>query len=232
MKYNISEQNTKMIIDELGEEYKDMLIEHVLEETGEVDVDRISLSDLVRLDIATKSHLKSSRKLRNKRKMLSYIASFGLVYVFIGVLLIFYSLLDNRTLNDNPLQIISAVFILFGFLTTVFSSILLKKKSTNYQSENRIISEYEIINKWKEIEVRIVQLIPENNKLSLNSMIKQLYDTSIISSEDAEAIKKLLTIRNQVVHMKPTDYTFTQSELKTLFSKSDEIICKLDKIVR
>ena len=73
MKYNISEQNTKMIIDELGEEYKDMLIERVLEETDEIDVDRISLSDLVRLDIATKARLRSNKKARNKRKMYSVV---------------------------------------------------------------------------------------------------------------------------------------------------------------
>lgn len=231
MKYNISEQNTKMIIDELGEEYKDMLIERVLEETDEIDVDRISLSDLVRLDIATKARLRSNKKARNKRKMYSYIAALGLVYVFIGAFLMLYSSFDNHTMRDNSLQLISVFFIIFGFLTTGLSMILLKNKSTNPQSENRIISEYEIINKWKEIEVLIVQLMPENNKLSLNDMIKQLSDTSIISSEDGEVIKKMLKIRNQVVHMRPTDHTFTQPELKMLFSKSDEIIRKMNRIV-
>ena len=231
MKYNISEQNTKMIIDELGEEYKDMLIERVLEETDEIDVDRISLSDLVRLDIATKARLRSNKKARNKRKMYSYIATLGLVYILIGVFLILYSSFDNHTLRDNSLQLISVFFIIFGFLTTGLSMILLKNKSTNPQSENRIISEYEIINKWKEIEVLIVQLMPENNKLSLNDMIKQLSDTSIISSEDGEVIKKMLKIRNQVVHMRQTDHTFTQPELKMLFSKSDEIIRKMNRIV-
>ena len=231
MKYNISEQNTKMIIDELGEEYKDMLIERVLEETDEIDVDRISLSDLVRLDIATKARLRSNKKARNKRKMYSYIATLGLVYILIGVFLILYSSFDNHTLRDNSLQFISAFFIIFGFLTTGLSMILLKNKSTEIQSENRIITEYEIINKWKEIEVLIVQLIPENNKLSLNAMIKQLSDASIISSEDAEVIKRILKIRNQVVHMRPTDYTFTQPELEMLFSKSDDIIRKMNRIV-
>lgn len=231
MKYNISEQNTKMIIDELGEEYKDMLIERVLEETDEIDVDRISLSDLVRLDIATKARLRSNKKARNKRKMYSYIAALGLVYVFIGAFLMLYSSFDNHTMRDNSLQLISVFFIIFGFLTTGLSMILLKNKSTNPQSENRIISEYEIINKWKEIEVLIVQLMPENNKLSLNDMIKQLSDTSIISSEDGEVIKKMLKIRNQVVHMRPTDHTFTQPELKMLFSKLDEIIRKMNRIV-
>ena len=77
MKYTISEQKAKMIIDELGEEYKDMLIERVLEETNEDDVDKISLSDLIRLDIATKAHLRSNKRVRNIRKMYSYIASFG-----------------------------------------------------------------------------------------------------------------------------------------------------------
>ena len=231
MKYNISEQNTKMIIDELGEEYKDILIERVLEETDEIDVDRISLSDLVRLDIATKARLRSNKKTRNKRKMYSYIAALGLAYVCIGAFLMLYNSFDNHTLRDNSLELISVFFTIFGFLTTGLSMILLKNKSTNLQSENRIISEYEIINKWKEIEVLIVQLMPENNKLSLNAMIKQLSDTSIISSEDGEVIKKILKIRNQVVHMRPTDYTFTQPELEMLFSKSDEIIRKMNRIV-
>lgn len=56
LKYNISNKKLKLIIDELGEEYKDMLITKTLSESGELDVDEITPSELMRLDVETKNN--------------------------------------------------------------------------------------------------------------------------------------------------------------------------------
>ena len=56
MKYNISDYRLKVIVDELGEEYKDLLIESILGDMHENDADLINPSDLIRLDVATKSN--------------------------------------------------------------------------------------------------------------------------------------------------------------------------------
>ena len=45
MKYNISNYRLKGIVEELGEEYKDLLIEHILDDMQEVDADLINPSD-------------------------------------------------------------------------------------------------------------------------------------------------------------------------------------------
>ena len=47
MKYNVSDNKLKIIIDELGEEYKDLLIERVLDDTHETDADAINPSRCV-----------------------------------------------------------------------------------------------------------------------------------------------------------------------------------------
>lgn len=62
MKYNISDYKLKVIVDELGEEYKDLLIERILGDMHENDADLINPSDLIRLDVATKSNLRIDKK--------------------------------------------------------------------------------------------------------------------------------------------------------------------------
>lgn len=54
MKYNVSNDRIRIILDELGEEYKELLVERLLSEMDEVDVDRINPADLMQLDISTR----------------------------------------------------------------------------------------------------------------------------------------------------------------------------------
>ena len=47
MKYNALDYKLKVIVDELGEEYKDLLIERILDDMHETDADLINPSDLM-----------------------------------------------------------------------------------------------------------------------------------------------------------------------------------------
>ena len=64
MKYRINDSKIKNIVDELGEEYKDLLIKIVLEGNNEVDVDNLLVSDLIKTDIQIKERLMSQNRQR------------------------------------------------------------------------------------------------------------------------------------------------------------------------
>ena len=66
MKYRINDSKIKNIVDELGEEYKDLLIKIVLEGNNEVDVDNLLVSDLIKTDIQIKERLRSQNRQRKR----------------------------------------------------------------------------------------------------------------------------------------------------------------------
>ena len=91
MKYNISDYKLKVIVDELGEEYKDLLIERILGDMHENDADLINPSDLIRLDVTTKSNLRIDKRVQRKNRMLSMISLLGIIYALFGLMLMMWS---------------------------------------------------------------------------------------------------------------------------------------------
>ena len=152
MKYNISDKRKKLIIDELGEEYKDLLIEHILDDLGENDADVINTSDLIRLDVTTKSNLRIGRGLRRKYRVFTMISLMGLLYSLIGVFLLIWSQIGRDSSYELKL---SYILVFLGLSISIMA--LLMRTLVNYRpfkdrGIDRSISSYEIINKWKEME--------------------------------------------------------------------------------
>lgn len=108
---------------------------------------------------------------------------------------------------------------------------MIKLRPQYYRGKIQTISPYEVINKWKEIEALIHELTPDEETLSLSSMIKNLKDTEIISSQDIEIINQLLGTRNQIVHGKDNKYDLSQSDLRTILLNADKVISKMKKLV-
>lgn len=100
-----------------------------------------------------------------------------------------------------------------------------------YKGKRYNISPYEVINKWKEIEALVHELTPEEDTLSLSSMMSNLKDAQIISEQDIEIIKQLLNTRNQIVHGQDNKYNLSQTELRTILLQADKIISKMKKLV-
>ena len=91
MKYNFSDSKLKVIVDELGEEYKDLLIEQILNDMNEIDADQINPSDLIRLDVTTKSNLRADRKSQRLNRMSTLISLLGVVYAILGLMIMMWS---------------------------------------------------------------------------------------------------------------------------------------------
>jgi hypothetical protein len=233
LKYSISDYKLKVIIDELGEEYKDLLIEQALNEMNEIDADHINPSDLIRLDVTTKSNLRIDRKSQRLSRMSTLISLLGVIYALFGLMLMMWSELKD-TIRYNNIMMISIVLIFLGLFVAIFSLLfkyMNRMRPHYYKNKRFTISSYEIINKWKEIEALINQLTPEKEQLSLSSMVSNLEETKIISKEDTIVINKLLRVRNQIVHKQNKDIDLPQNELRSILIQIDEVISKMKKLV-
>ena len=233
MKYNVSDPKLKIIIDELGEEYKDLLIERILDDAHETDADLINPSELIRLDVATKSKLRVDKKMQRQNRLYSTISLLGIMYALLGFMIMLLRQIEE-TIRYDSLTMISFILIFVGLFVAILSLLFRKMsgiRSQYYRGQNRTISPYEIINKWKEIEALVHELTPDSDTLSLSSMVKNLEDTKIISKQDIEAINQLLKIRNQIVHGSDNKCDFSQAELRTILIQADKIIAKMKKLV-
>jgi len=233
VKYNVSDNKLKIIIDELGEEYKDLLIERVLDDTHETDADAINPSDLIRLDVATKSKLRADKKMQRQNRLYSMISLLGIMYALLGLMIMLMKQFEE-TVHYDSLTMISFVLTFIGLFVAMFSLLFRNMSAIRlqyYRGQNRTISSYEIINKWKEIEALVHELTPDSETLSLSSMVKNLEDTKIISKQDVEAINQLLKIRNQIVHGPDNKCDLSQAELRTILIQTNKIIAKMKKMV-
>lgn len=233
MKYNISDYKLNVIINELGEEYKDLLIERILSDMHENDADLINPSDLIRLDVMTKSNLRTDKKVQRQNRMLSMISILGIVYALVGLMLMQWSEVKDIVRYDS-MMMMSFVLIFLGLFVALFS-LLFKNmgriRPQYYREKNYTISSYEVINKWKEIEALVHELTPREDTLSLSSMMSNLKDTQIISEQDIEIINQLLNIRNQIVHGQDNKYNLSQEELRAILLQADKIISKMKKLL-
>ena len=233
VKYNISDYKLKVIINELGEEYKDLLIERILSDMHENDADLINPSDLIRLDVMTKSNLRTDKKVQRQNRMLSMISILGIVYALVGLMLMQWSEVKDIVRYDS-MMMMSFVLIFLGLFVALFS-LLFKNmgriRPQYYREKNYTISSYEVINKWKEIEALVHELTPREDTLSLSSMMSNLKDTQIISEQDIEIINQLLNIRNQIVHGQDNKYNLSQEELRAILLQADKIISKMKKLL-
>lgn len=231
MKYNISNNRLKVIVDTLGEEYKDLLIEQLLDEMKETDADVINPSDLIRLDVATKSHLRAEKKAKRMNRMLSLLSSIGILYAFMGLILLLVSELEN-TIRHDPMMMVSVILIIIGLFVSLLSITFkntAKVMQPHYRNLNHSISPYQLINKWKEIEALLNQLTPDSID-SLSAMVANLNETGIISNDDVQLINQLLSIRNTIVHVKDPQLP-QQEELRSCLQQAEKLIVKMKKLL-
>lgn len=234
MKYNIMNHNLKVIVDELGEEYKDLLVEHVLDDMRETDIDLINPMDLICLDVEIKSSLRMNKRDQQKNKMFSLISVLGITYAILGLMLLMWREI-KESMQYDTMMLMSFVLIFIGLFVALYSLMfknIIKLKEKNYYKEtSQEIYSYQIVDKWKEIEALVRELTPEEGKISLLPMIENLEQNRIISDKDVEYIKQLLSVRNKIVHIREYENTLSAEEKKKIILQADKIINKLKKLI-
>ena len=179
MKYQITNKNLNAVLEELAEEYKDLLIEATLNRSNEIDLQNISISDLTKIDIEIKEHLKNKKRNYKVDLISKFISFLGVIYTSIGLMLILLSgsrgIFTNK--EDNTLFSVAIVCVFIGFMIVIsgmMTKLLLEYKKRKIDKKNKVDIEIQIINTWRIIEGMIYQLSPQNDKLSLRSMLNNL----------------------------------------------------------
>ena len=169
---NITPNNEKIekYLDELADEYKELLFNALISRTK--DLDNLSVSELLRLDNEIKKPLFENYQRQQRRRKMLQIA--GLTYMLLGGLIfVVYELLDSNFMYGTH-DIISLISVVIGFMG-LFISIFSFMLPTIYQSSSKNIDrteknnlsvlEYKVVTKWRELEGIV-------NDISINASVK------------------------------------------------------------
>ena len=231
---NISPNNEKIqkYLDELSNEYKELLFVALLERTKSID--DISISDLLRIDNEIKKPLLTGYQKQQRLRRL--IISSGIIYIFSGIgTLLFYEIIENGFYSDRIIPLMSFIIILVGICFLSMSFILPTNKTFPYRSsessksEKRNLLAYNVITQWRELEGIVNDLAENNNVSTPRSIIDYLLSNKIIDKEEGDTLKEFLKIRNSIVHL--SEEMYSTDEIKEASSRVSMIIEKLNKIL-
>ncbi len=231
MKYQITNKKLNVILGELAEEYKDLLIETALSQTNEIDLDNINISDITKIDLKTKEQLKNRSRNYKNSKVSQLVSMIGWMYSVIGLMLILISTVESKIYN-NALTSIAIVCIFIGLLVIILGMItkfVFRDREKIKINKMPLDYEIQIVNKWRIMESVIYQITPQNDSLSLRTIISNLEQSKIISKEDVKTIKILMYYRNIILHNAPGNLEYTD-EIKKTLKESQKLIDKLSEI--
>ena len=117
---------------ELGDEYKDLLLMKVMDQSGIINPDEIEIPELLRLDMREKESLKTDKRTWQKKKMVGAISLVGLLYALIGLILLMFS--QTKELHSYNIEIFALIVSFMGLFVTLYTyifNIFFKLRKTN-----------------------------------------------------------------------------------------------------
>lgn len=234
MKYYISSKKLQLVINELGEEYKDLLIEKLLNDYQTTDIDSLPISELLKLDVSIKEKLVQNKQFEKRKRLYNLLASLGLIYSMLGIFLLFFQELE-RSFSTEPMNMLALSFIMIGLFVYLYSltfkNITLKRRAY-HSTKSNFQNGYELVSLWKELEGLMIQLSPDNTPSSPSKLIQYLLENNFISIKDEDSIRTLLKLRNETVHSTSSPrLELTHKEYSFLIKNIRNIITKLNNIV-
>lgn len=235
MSYYNNNQKLNKYLDELADEYKELLLQKLLENTS--DMENISISELIRIDTKTKEFLRENKANEFKKQRLLFMT--GVAYITLGILVYLFLNLDQKGYIDFPslfsilISYMGMLIIFMAFLLPYFNKYKSHNKLMNKisnKSEDKVL-EYEIIMTWREFEGIANDLNNNRNMKPIlpGKIIQMLFDEELITLKESEILKKLLKLRNIIVHSNNSN--FSKQELVSILNETKNIIEKLRKIL-
>lgn len=192
----------------------------------------ISLRDIIEAKEEVLNYRRHSEKAVMKRKRMSWLISItGVTYALAGIIIYLYQNNEFDIKNDLGL-IIAAIGILVTLLAFFYTQLVYRRKTMEASFEkidgsfkSEIISDYEIVDRWKTIERLGSELMrkkgfPESRTRSINYIIQFLSENVDNESTKSE-IRVLLKARNQILH---ESLHLSKNEKRDLLEKSNRII--------
>jgi hypothetical protein len=228
MSFSTGNEKIDTYLSELAEEYKKLIFSAVVEKSATVD--EISISELLRIDQEIKKPLLSNY---NKYKKLKRAFGFaGITYMLFGSFISVF----NFTIwsESNIIDVVALITMLIGYIATlisflgpdaIFNNKIIRKTLTN--SDYPKYLEYEVIAKWREIEGIANDLFSDQKLSTSKSTLQKLHDNHYIDNNDDICLRKLLKLRNDIIHSMKR--TYTNDELHQVLKDSDLVILKIRK---
>lgn len=204
----IHDPKIESFLDALGDEYKALLLEELIEESDSIDT--LSISKLVSIDADIKRYVKQKRESKKYRRLQLY----GMLYICMGLFLLFMSEIfaNFRDLDylapESLIQMMALVLCLVGTMASISPILFRNKKKTNNTDNQRKLIEYEVITTWRELEAICTDLSLKSKTVSNKSVIQLLAQEQLVSEEEEKELVSFLKIRNAIIHSsnnKPTD---------------------------
>ncbi|MFA2569437.1 hypothetical protein ABR775_06155 [Bacillus cereus] len=227
---NKLQEGTQVILDNLSEEYKKLLVEKALVNNNLKRTEDILPRDLMILNEEFKRSLNMNKYNPKRERSIKLIKLVGMLYTIIGIWLYIYTNISV----ENSMQKISVLFAGIGVLTTVLAYFygfyvdqlsIRKKQYFELGPEN----EYKLVQKWNEIEKLSYLIINKENDVSDNVPITKvfniLFNKKILNDKDMESYKYILSLRNNIVHS--TEKTINNDQIIEGLKKAESIITKL-----
>lgn len=231
-KYRELSASTKLIADELAEEYKEILILKAMDDNGYRNLEELIPRDLVIADEKIKRFY--TNKNYKKERLIKLLRLFGLVYAFLGVCMYFYLNID---ITSEPLKLGSMLIGTSGILIFLVTYIYdyyrnnLRMEKQENQIKQRYLNEYDIIRKWAEIEMLAYKIIQKSNdgqntnNIPISRLINELVSLNVLDETDRDDYKYVLNLRNNIAH--PSMEGNSQMNITEGLYKADQIINKL-----
>ena len=231
MEFTPKDEKIEKYLNELSEEYKELLFKALISQSNSVD--DLSISELLRLDAEIKKPLHEDyARLQKRRKRLFTL---GEIYIFMGFIMyvMFQIIISPGTLSlERITMLMSIIVILVGCSAVLLSFI---SPMTNISSKEALktndlpMLQYEVINKWRIIEGKVNDINGSSKVQTTKSIIAFLSETGLINDKDVLLLKDFLRMRNNIVHNTKAEYS--EKEIKDTLAKVDTIIKKTEKLL-
>ena len=231
MKYVLYNKNLKNILNELGNEYKNLLIDNAIKNSSEIDPDNIDISKLIKKDIEIKDILRNTNKVFRLHRMTNILIYISLIYIMIGLILMLWVQAKDRIMLNNTLSI-AYIIIIVGCIGAIFALTFREiSRIVISKNEYKKASPYIILNKWKEIEGCLSEYkYPIDKKTSNMTALSMLKNEKKLSKEEFDNLRKLLILRNKVVHDDISNLNISTEETTEVLKEADKTLKKLYKI--
>ena len=219
-------------LDELSSEYRALLFEELIKRSNSVD--KLSVSDLLRLDDEVKKHLRSDYiKVQRKRRILLYL---GLSYILFGCFFYIISqLINHDDIIFSTESIMSLLLCFSGLVVSIISAVvpfstMSKTNSKKSPSEEpSSLVEYDIIKKWREIEGLTNDFAIDQKLTTPKSAIEYLSQNLFIDKAELDVLRSLLRLRNSIIHS--ADLPCSYANAREIITAADKILSKLRNVL-
>lgn len=235
----IIDDKIKRYIDELGEEYKDILLEELVKKSSITD--ELSVSELIRIDEDVKHYMRTKDQMKRKRKFyklgLMYIVLAIYIYLFANIMYSFENL--NYLSTYGVIQLMAIVIGMTGLMVVVAEFMRGNKKNysnikkSEDMNEKRKFKEYEVICLWREWEGLFNDIsVSRGTIMGPRSIIDYFDKEGLITDEEKATLTRFLKLRNIIVHDNMSVLSIEElgNEVKEVRKIYDKVKDKVSKL--